>query len=80
VQESPDEGTPLGRGPVYRLLCCLAGIGAGFGANTVGGWVSVPIWLVAVFLFGAGRWTALFTGGWLWLIRQAELRSGERPR
>lgn len=80
MQTPPDEGTPLGRGPLYGLLYCLAGIGVGLAANAVGGWVSLPIWLVAVLLFGAGLWTALFTGGFLLLIRYAERRSGERPK
>jgi hypothetical protein len=80
VQTPPDEGTNLRRGPVYGLLYCLAGIGAGFAAHAVGGWPSLPIWLVAVLLFGAGVWTGLFTGGLLLFIRYAERRSGQRPK
>ncbi len=62
---APEKGTPLGRGPLYGALYCLAGIGAGFGARAVGGWVSIPIWLVAAVLVGTGVWTALLTGGQL---------------
>ncbi|MGZ4251369.1 MAG: hypothetical protein ACXVUE_24095, partial [Solirubrobacteraceae bacterium] len=80
VQGPPEKSTPLSTGPLYGLLYCLAGDGAGFGAHAAGGWVSLPIWLVAVLLFGACVWTALFTGGWLLLIRNAKRRSGERIR
>jgi hypothetical protein len=78
VQARQEKDT-LSRGPLYGLLYCLAGVGVGFGAHAVGGWVSLPIWLVAVLLFVAGVWTALFTGGWLLLVRYAQRRSGERP-
>ena len=77
VPSPRDKDRPLSRGPFYGLLYCLAGIGAAFGAQAVGGWVSLPLWLVALLLIGAGLWTALFTGGWLLLIRNAKRRSGE---
>jgi hypothetical protein len=79
VQTSSGKRTPLTRGPLYGLLYCLAGVGVGFGAYALGGWISAPIWLVAVLLFGAGVWTALYAGAWVVLIRYAERRSGERP-
>jgi hypothetical protein len=71
-------GKPLTRGPLYGLLYCLAGVGVGLGANALGGWISTPLWLAAVVTFGAGVWTALYTGAWLLLVRYAERRSGER--
>ena len=80
VRASPDRDTPLTRGPLYGLLICLAGVGAGFGAHAIGGWASAPVWLVAVLLFLAGLWTALFTGGWLLVIRHVSRRSSERPK
>jgi len=64
----------MSRGPFYGLLYCLAGIGVGLGASAVGGWAALPIWLLAVRLFGAGMWTALYTGALLLLVRYAERR------
>jgi hypothetical protein len=78
VHAQPEKGTPLRTGPLYGLVYCLAGVGAGYGAAAVGGWTSVPIWLVAVVLFGAGVWTALWTGGWLLLLRKVKRISDER--
>lgn len=78
VKTSPDEGTPLGQGPAYGLLYCLAGAGAAVVAHAVGGWGSLPIWLIAALLCGAGLWTSAFTGGLLLLFRYAERRSRRR--
>jgi hypothetical protein len=78
VEARSEKSTPFSRGPLYGLLYCLAGIGVGFGAHAVGGWVSFPIWLLAVLLFVAGLWTALFMGAWLLLLRKARRSSGER--
>jgi NADPH:quinone reductase-like Zn-dependent oxidoreductase len=41
--------------------------GAGV-VEAVGGGASLRIWVVAVLLFGAGLWTARFTGAWLLLL------------
>jgi hypothetical protein len=76
---SYEKCTPLSRGPLYGLLYNSVGIGLGFLAHAVGGWVSVPLWLLSVLLFTAGVWTALFTGFWLAMIRRAERERGERP-
>jgi phage shock protein PspC (stress-responsive transcriptional regulator) len=76
VRSRPEKETPLARGPLYGLLYCLAGVCAGLGAYAVSGWASVPIWLVAALLFVAGLWTALFTGGWLLLMRWAQRKRG----
>ena len=65
VRSRPEKETPLSRGPAYGFFYCLVGIGAGFAAAAVAGWVSVVLWVVAVFLFLAGLWTVLFTGGLL---------------
>jgi hypothetical protein len=39
---SYEKCTPLSRGPLYGLLYSSVGIGLGFLAHAVGGWVSVP--------------------------------------
>ena len=79
VRSRPESEIPLSRGPVYGLFYCLAGLGAGFAATAIAGWVSVALWVVAGFLFLAGLWTVLFTGGLLLLIRWAERKADERP-
>jgi hypothetical protein len=66
------EGKPLSHGPIIGLGYCLAGVGVGFGAHAVGGWVSAPIWLLAALLFAAGLWTALVTGGLLFVLKRVE--------
>ena len=79
IGTSYEKCSPLSRGPLYGLLYSSVGIGLGFVAHAVGGWVSVPLWLLSVLLFTAGVWTALFTGFWLAMIRRAERERGERP-
>lgn len=79
IGTSCEKCTPLSRGPLYGLLYSSVGIGLGFIAHAVSGWVSVPLWLLAVLLFTAGVWTALFTGFWLAMIRRGERERGERP-
>ncbi len=79
IGTSYEKCTPLSRGPLYDLLYSSVGIGLGFIAHAVGGWVSAPLWLLSVLLFTAGVWTALSTGFWLAMIRRAERERGERP-
>ena len=58
------------RGPMYGLAYCMAGLALGIVAAVIGGWPSLPVWLIAVLLFAAGVWTAVFSGAWLWIIRR----------
>ena len=75
MTRSHDSGTPLARGPVYGLCYCLVGLCVGYGAYTIGGWPSAPVWLISALLFGAGIWTTVFTGAWLLVVKWAMKRA-----
>ena len=69
-------GRPLWQGPIIGALYLLAGVVFGVVAWLVGGWIAVPLWIIAVLLGLAGIWTALFTGAFLILIGAAKRLAG----
>jgi hypothetical protein len=76
MHQRPEKNRPLTiRAPLVGVGYCLAGIAAAVGAYAVGGWVSIPIWIVAVLLFVAGLWTALFMGFLLWTVSLAKRKA-----
>jgi hypothetical protein len=64
-------GRPLWQGPIVGCAYLLAGLGLGGTAWSIGGWVPVPLWIIAALLVVVGAWTALFTGLWLVLAAAA---------
>ena len=71
-------GRPLWQGPIIGSIYLLTGVAVGAGAWLVGGWPSVPLWIIAALLVLAGVWTTLFTGLWLVIAATAQ-RLSRRP-
>jgi hypothetical protein len=55
-------GRPLWQSPIIGGLYIVIGIAFGLIGWIVGGWVAVPLWVLAVLSGLAGVWTPPFTG------------------
>jgi hypothetical protein len=65
----------LERGPLIGAAYFGTGVGVGLVARRFHGWLAKSLWLVATLLAAAGLWTAAFTGGFLILLRKADIAS-----